>query len=216
MHTRFLRRRYIVDWKLQGSLCAHGLLYGGMVLVAVCGGIFLPLLWDLGDGVVDPHLEEQAIVMIYMHERFWVLALLCACIVMLGAIKFSHRIAGPLVRYKRNLRLMADGRLPTPLRTRKSDYLKEEVACLNAAVAGITARVEAIRKAQLAVRHEVLAVVARADQPAAGAFDALTAASSDLEHAVAAFRMHDPGDDRRLAAEPVPQLALAGAGAGGR
>ncbi len=215
MHKRFMRRRYIVDWKLQGSLCAHGLLYGGMVLVAVCGGIFLPLVWDLGDGLVRPHLEEQAIVMIYMHDRFWLLALLCACIVLLGAIKFSHRIAGPLVRYKRNLRLIADGRLPTPLRTRSSDYLKEEVACLNAAVAGVTARVEAIRKAQVAVRHEVLAIAERATE-AQGGVSALVAASAELEQALAAFTVHDPGDELNPVAEPAQRLQLAGAGTEGR
>jgi hypothetical protein len=150
-----------------------------------------------------------------MHDRFWLLALLCACIVLLGAIKFSHRIAGPLVRYKRNLRLIADGRLPTPLRTRASDYLKEEVACLNAAVAGVTARVEAIRKAQLAVRHEVLAIAERA-AVAQGDVSALVAASADLERALAAFSVHDPGDERNPVAEPAQGLQLAGAGTEGR
>ena len=109
MPRPFIRRRYIVDWKLQGSLCAHGLLYGSLVLVAICGGIFAPLMWDLGGSSQAQGLEEKAIVMLYMHERLWFLALLCAGIVVLGAIKFSHRIAGPLVRYKRNLRLLADG-----------------------------------------------------------------------------------------------------------
>lgn len=211
MNRRFLRRRYIVDWKLQGSLCAHGLLYGGLVLVAVCAGIFMPLVWELGDGVVESNYEEQAIVMIYMHDRFWLLALLCACIVMLGAIKFSHRIAGPLVRYKRNLRLMAEGRLPTPLRTRRSDYLKEEVACLNAAVAGIATRVEAIRSAQAAVRREVLAIADRSGAVTTAQVDALVAASTALEQAVGAFSMHDPGDERLPAENRTPQVQLAGA-----
>ena len=34
MTERFVRRRYIVDWGLQGNLLAHGLLYGGLSLVA--------------------------------------------------------------------------------------------------------------------------------------------------------------------------------------
>lgn len=202
MQRSFVRRRYIVDWKLQGSLCLHGLLYGLLVLVAVSCGIFLPLLWNLGEQTNLAGIEEQAIVMLYMHERFWFLAVTCAGIVVLGAIRFSHRIAGPLVRYKRNLRLLADGRLPPPLRTRDGDYLQEEVACLNAAVAGVGARVEAIRRAQLALRHEVFALTANA--PQSPQLAALCAASQELERQVAAFQPTDPGDD--LLPVAAPQL----------
>ena len=147
MNKRLLRRRFIVDWKLQGSLCAHGVLNGVLVLVTVSCGIFAPLLWNLRDGSELHRFEEQAIVMLYMHERFWLLAALCLCIVVLGAIRFSHRIAGPLVRYKRNLRLVAAGKLPPPLRTRRGDYLQEEVACLNDAVAGVASRLPALHEA---------------------------------------------------------------------
>lgn len=200
----FVRRRYIVDWKLQGSLIVHGLLYGLLVLVAISGGIFLPLLWNLGEQSNLAGLEEQAIVMLYMHERFWFLAAACAGIVVLGAIKFSHRIAGPLVRYKRNLRLLASGKLPPPLRTRDGDYLQEEVACLNAAVVGVAARIDAIRRAQLAVRHEVLALAAVAEGEQLAA---LVAASAELEQRVAAFQSADPGDELVTVVATAPAFA---------
>lgn len=210
MGTHFSRRRYIVDWKLQGSLCMHGLVHGGLVLAAIVAGIFVPLLWDLGADV-PAYETEQAIVMLYMHERLWLLALGCGVIVVLSAVKLSHRIAGPLVRYKRNLRLLADGKLPTPLRTRSGDYLKEEVACLNAAVAGIATRVEAIRQAQSVLRGEMAAVLARTSTATAGQFDGLIAASRHLEECVAAIAPFDPGDDRLPEPGAAPVVALAGA-----
>lgn len=201
MTRTYSRRRYIVDWQLQGSLIAHGLLYGGLVLVAIVGGIFLPLVWDLGDGGRPPQFEEQSIVMLWMHERLWYVMAICAAIVVVSAIRFSHRIAGPLVRYKRNLRLLAAGKLPPPLRTRPGDYLQEEVACLNAAVAGVSTRVEAIHRAQVAVQAEILALLARVPADRAGG-EALVAASRELEHRVREFVAHDPGDSR--ASNPVP------------
>ena len=207
MPRPFVRRRYIVDWKLQGSLCLHGLLYGMLVLVAISCGIFMPLLWNLGDQNNLAGLEEQAIVMIYLHERFWLLAAACAAIVVLGAVKFSHRIAGPLVRYKRNLRWLADGKLPPPLRTRNGDYLKEEVACLNAAVAGVSVRIEAIRKAQRALRRELHALAGGGVGAAAAPFAALLAADEELGRQLAGFREIDPGDE--LVAMPAPVSALA-------
>ncbi|MBX3462036.1 MAG: hypothetical protein KF830_02615 [Planctomycetes bacterium] len=212
MNRRILRWRYIVDWRLQGSLCAHGLLYGLLVLVAVCAGIFLPLLWNLRDVDRAVVLEEQAVVMVYMHERFWWLALWCFLIVVLGSIKFSHRIAGPLVRYKRNLRLMADGKLPAPLRTRAGDYLQEEVACLNRAVAGIAARVEAMQAAQAVLDRALHDALDRLPQAAASELEPVLAANRELERRLAAIERFDPRDDvlPEPVTAPVAALALAG------
>jgi hypothetical protein len=215
MNRPILRWRYIVDWKLQGSLCLHGLLYGLLVLVAVSAGIFLPLLWDLSDTDRAVMLEEQAVVMLYMHERFWWLSLWCFLIVVLGAVKFSHRIAGPLVRYKRNLRLMADGKLPSPLRTRPGDYLQEEVACLNAAVAGLAGRVEAMQAAQVVLDRELQAALTRVARPAAAELEPVLAASRDLQRCLATIQRHDTRDDVLPERRPARQAGLALAGTSG-
>lgn len=210
MQRTWKRRQFVVDWRLQGSLCLHALLYGGLVLAAFFGGIYGPLLWDLGRSPDALKYEEQAIVMLWMHDRIWLLMLLCAVIVVVSALKFSHRIAGPLVRYKRNLRLLADGALPPPLRTRPGDYLQEEVACLNAAVAGVAARVAAIRAAQAEVAAGVAALTAGgSDDPR---FAALATASHELARSVAAFTAVDPGDAARgtVPVAAVATLALAG------
>lgn len=209
MSRLFFRRRFIVDWQLQGSLCWHGLLYGCLVLVTVTAGIFLPLLWNLGDALDRPGFEEQAIVMLYMHDRFWLLAVVCCLIVTLGAMRFSHRIAGPLVRFKRNLRLLAEGKLPPPLRTRRSDYLKQEVACLNAAVAGVESRVQAVQQAQAAVQRELNRVLEQLSPQQARQLAALTAAAAELEQATGAFAHCDPGDEHAPDAEVTPQLVAA-------
>jgi hypothetical protein len=216
MNRRILRWRVIVDWRLQGSLCLHGLLYGSLVLVAVSAGIFLPLLWNLSDTGRAGVAEDQAVVMLYMHERFWWLALLCMLIVVLGAAKFSHRIAGPLVRYKRNLRLLADGKLPSTLRTRPGDYLQDEVACLNRAVAGIAARVESMHLAHTELHRQIEAAAARVSRQAAFELEPVFAASRELRRCIASIEPYDTKDDAvgQAMAVPVPKLVLAGGGEG--
>jgi len=194
--ARFRRWRYVVDWKLQGSLIAHGLLYGIVVLAAVGFGIFAPLLWSLGAESPDGGFEEQSIVMLYLHERFWMIAACCLVIVVVGAVRFSHRVAGPLVRYKRNLRLLADGKMPPPLRTRSADFLKEEVVVLNRAVAGVAARIEAIRRAQLDVRRRVAALEER--QEATPELRRLVDSCEQLDSAVRTFDHVDTPDDVAL------------------
>ena len=205
MTEPFVRRRYIVDWGLQGNLLAHGLLYGGLSLVALTAGIFVPLLWNLAGGGPVSSFEEQAIVMLYMHDRFWLPALVCAVIVVLSSVRLSHRIAGPLVRYKRNLRLLAEGRLPEPLRTRPNDHLKEEVACLNAAVGGIRTRVDAIRAAEARLQRELAASTA-------SMATSVQTAYAGLHQAIAAFTDVDTGDAAPRPAASSVRAALAMAG----
>lgn len=213
---RIVRWRYIVDWRLQGSLCLHSLLYGLLVLVAVSCGIFLPLMWNLSDADATRVFEEQAVVMLYMHDRFWWIALCCLAIVVLGGIKFSHRIAGPLVRYKRNLRLVAEGKLPSPLRTRAHDYLQEEVACLNRAVAGIAARVEQMQKAHAVLERELEAAAARVSRQAEFELEPVRAANRELARCLGAIQRFDTRDDVLLEVREAqqPELAFAGPGTG--
>ena len=192
--TRIRRLRYVVDWKLQGSLTAHGVVYGASVLAAIGFGIFAPLLWGLADTGAESGFEEQSIVMIYLHDRFWLIALLSLLVVVIGTVRFSHRVAGPMVRYKRNLVLLADGKLPPPLKTRRSDFLKEEVEILNRAVAGVGARAAAIRRAHAEVvrRVDALAAASGAGSPAV---QQLQVACAELERAAQTFEHVDTCDD---------------------
>lgn len=208
----FRRRRLVVDRPFQRSLCLHGIGLGVMVLVAVSLGIFVPLLWTLGERMPGKPTDlDSAVVMIYMHERFWATAGICLVLVTLGALRLSHRIAGPLVRYKRNLKLLAEGKLPPSLRTRRHDYLKEEVACLNAAVDGVRDRIEAIRAAHAAVRREVLAIVERQPRASAAQFEPLVAAQRELERCLSRFE--ETGELDAVRAVELPRgvvLAFAG------
>ncbi|MBZ0151225.1 MAG: hypothetical protein K8J09_06800 [Planctomycetes bacterium] len=208
MRTWLTRRRFIVDWKLQGSLVLHGLFYGGFVLVALAIGIFLPLIWNIGR-YADQQQEELSIVMLYMHERFLGIVAACAVVVVFSAVRSSHRIAGPLVRYKRNLRLLATGRLPEALRTRPGDYLGEEVACLNDAVEGVARRIDDIRAAHAALRTQL------ANTTAAGSLDpetlaSLQAADQALARSIDEFRRYETGDARGVLsnAADLPTLAI--------
>lgn len=191
---RLRRRRYIVDRKLQGSLVAHGVIYGVAVLAAVGLGIFAPLLWGLGDPRADQGFEEQSLVMIYLHERFWLIAGGSLLVVVLGAVRFSHRVAGPMVRFKRNLRLIAAGELPPPLRTRRDDFLKDEVEALNRAVAGVDERVTAIRRAQLEVRRRLRAFEEAQGEPSPQLRRAVEACE-ELDRAVRTFAHVDTPED---------------------
>lgn len=205
MTRTFQRRRILVDKGLQGRLCFAGLLHGGVVLAAVVVGILAPIVFELS-AVQPRRYEEQAIVMLYLHERLpWVL-LVGALAVVASSLRQSHRIAGPLVRFKRNLRLLAAGQLPPALHTRRRDLLKEEVACLNAAVEGVADRVGAIQDAQVQVRAAVADLIDASVDPDDRRLQALLRAVRGVDARLAAFTDCDPD------AEAAPTAASAATG----
>jgi hypothetical protein len=208
MIPRFQRRRFLVDRGLQGRLCVSGLLHGGVVLLAIVLCILAPLVLELS--AAQPHrFEEQAIVMLYLHERMpWVVAI-CAAILVAMALSQSHRIAGPLVRFKRNLRLVAEGQLPPPLRTRRGDLMKEEVACLNAAVDGVARRIDDVQDAHDGVRAALEDLLAASVDPHDRRLVALSDALRSLDRALAAFQPVDPGDSRPVVRPAAPAETVA-------
>lgn len=192
---RLRRWRYLVDWTLQGALMTQGVVYGSIALLAVCVGVFGPLLWNFEESSVDGVDAELSLVLLYLHERFWWVVGAAIVLVVIGALRFSHRVAGPMVCFKRNLRMLGRGELPGDLRTRRSAFLRREVDCLNQAVAGIGERVDAIRMAQLAVRRRLSDCIATTFDESPE-LEHLVSACEQLERAVLAFRHVDTGDEQ--------------------
>jgi hypothetical protein len=114
-----------------------------------------------------------------------------------------------MVRYKRNLRLLADGKIAPPLRTRRTDFMKEEVSCLNEAMFGVGERVDAIRCAQIDLARKLDACVA-ANSEVPRELTAVVAACGELGRAISTFQQVPEGVEVEPVAEPVAELVLAG------
>lgn len=207
----FRRRRLVVDQKLQWSICGHTIVHGIWLLVLVAVGLFSPLLLALRDGAPNEAYDTDiATVMLYMHHRFWWVAAFGCVAIALGALRFSHRIAGPMVRFKRNLRWLGEGRLPAPLVTRSGDFFKAEVDCLNQAVAGVQQRLETIQAAHAVLRRELgTAIDAVRASAATVDLSALVAAEAQLAAGLERFTQL-PDVDAVSPCEAAPELALVG------
>lgn len=193
----FWRRRWIVDAPFQWSLITRSLVQTLLTLLFVSIGIFGPIVQRMAakDGA---NADDPAIVMLYMHGRFWWIAGACLLLAAFSALLVSHRIAGPLVRFKRNLRWLGEGRLPVPLRTRDGDHMQPEVECLNAAVEGLGKRLHAVQAAGEAVRTALRQCARELEvgsEPAAmAAMKVALAAADRLSSDLAAFE-HGVGAD---------------------
>lgn len=142
----FRRRRLIVDREFQGSIVWRVAVQTGITLFLVSLGMFGPVLVELMKNGGSGASAETAVVMLYLHGRFWWVAAGAMLLAIGMAVHTSHQIAGPLVRFNRVLAALGRGQFPPPLRTRPRDYLKKEVEVLNDAVAGIRTRVDELRR----------------------------------------------------------------------
>ncbi len=131
--ARFLRRRhYIVNRALQLQLVAMSvgqMLFFGTVLST---GLFLPLAIQLLGGPIDsPVTERAAAYFLNLHSTFWWAAVLAFLVVFLHAVYTSHRLAGPLYRFRVAIETLNEGRVPRAVNLRNGDFLQPEAVVLN-------------------------------------------------------------------------------------
>jgi hypothetical protein len=148
--VRTLRRRrtFIVDRRFQYNLIARAVVFILFTILVMGVGLFLPMVRGVQQSPQDPSTDYDTVTaFLYMHEHFWPMAAVVMVVALLGVVHVSHRIAGPLVPFKRDLRAVGEGRFPRPLVTRPGDYLKEEVEIFNEMVEGLSTRFDAIKRA---------------------------------------------------------------------
>jgi methyl-accepting chemotaxis protein len=149
---KIYRRQFIVNRRFQFEMMVRAGVYavGGMLIL--CIGIFYPLFKDLESGN-DSSAASTA--MLYLHEHFWPVAILCVSLALLISVQISHRIAGPLYRFKKEFKSLGDGVIPARMWTRKRDYLKEELHVFNNAMVSLTAAVHAIQHGEYELKTAV-------------------------------------------------------------
>lgn len=106
------------------------LLYIGLILLTSTALVFLGPVIELLYGGTSDRTRVAADQLLWLHAAVW--PALVLVLVAMGAVLVatSHRIAGPLVRFKRVFAAVRDGRLPARVRLRRGDFLTTEAAVL--------------------------------------------------------------------------------------
>jgi len=147
------RRRRVIVEGFHGRFVAVQLawLAGLMVLLAVL--LFTPLIGSLLRDTSGDSLEA-ANRFLLLHETLWPLLFGLFAAAAAVTIRMSHRVAGPLVRFRRLFGQMAAGDFTEDVVTRREDYLRDEAAALQQMVVAVRGRV---RRAQAALRSANIA-----------------------------------------------------------
>ncbi len=149
------RRRFYVDG-FQVRLLVLNCIYFLTILLVLTITSFGPVAQRLADESISSAARaEMANLFLTLHSRYWFVAL--AVFVLLGvhSLYVSHRIAGPLYRFRKTFEEVAGGNLSIKLRIRKHDYLRRDESSINEMIASLRTRVGNVRKHQKDVSARV-------------------------------------------------------------
>jgi hypothetical protein len=130
----FLRRRtFVINRQLQFGILLTSLGYVAFLVVVVSFALFTPLVLQLRHP--DDHsaaTSDAALQILYLHKTYWLPVALTLLAIALHSVATSHRIAGPVYRFRRVFEAMRAGVVPGPVKLRKSDYFRPEMDSVNA------------------------------------------------------------------------------------
>jgi hypothetical protein len=125
------RRTLFVDRELQGTLLWRVLLYWQFFVIST-SLLLLAREYYVApfDGIAD------ALRMTYLrYSPVLFASLIVLPIVMLDVLRITNRVAGPMLRLRRGLREVADGRPAQPINFRKEDFWRDMASDFNRAAA---------------------------------------------------------------------------------
>ena len=124
------RRHFLWD-TVQPRFLGLSFCYVVVVIAAVAGGLFVPLMLELNHLPISS-VEAQRVADQFelLHSRFWPVVAVVSVLLLVHGVFFSHRIAGPLYRFRRIFQSVASGDLTVRTSIRKADYLHVEAQCL--------------------------------------------------------------------------------------
>lgn len=162
------RRHFLWD-TVQPRFLGLSLLYVAIVIASFAGALFLPLMLQL-DHLPLSSAEAQRVADQFelLHSRFWPAVAIVLLLLLVHGIFFTHRIAGPLYRFRRIFQSVASGDLTVRTSIRRSDYLHAEAKCLGEMVDALRekiARIEAHHAAMAPQLERLKAAAARGAMP---------------------------------------------------
>jgi len=144
MARTFLNKRMIVS-RMQYRLLLGNLLYLFSVVVLFFAALVAPVIMDLFDDSLSAAARDQAArQLLVLHERVWFAVPIIVALCIFHSIIVSHRIAGPLYRFKRIFADMGNGDLTMHVRVRRSDYLSHEADVMTDTIRSLADRISAI------------------------------------------------------------------------
>lgn len=193
MKPRLHTRRYFLKDSCQPRIMTMSLVHQGFVFVAFSAALFIPLMWQLNKsslGTIEAH--HAADEFLALHQTIWPALPLALFLVGLHSLFFSHRIAGPMYRFRQIFTAVANGDLTVQARIRKHDYMHAEAERLQAMLDALRGKIHEIEQgaeeSAIAIRQLRQAIAAGSTQDAHALLTLIEAGQDRLTKGVHQFR----------------------------
>jgi methyl-accepting chemotaxis protein len=173
------RKRYIIDKKLQFRLLIYNGIYLLVIILAVGAGLFLPLVLDLSNPNLSVAQQGEVVnKILYLHSRLSPILLLVFLLLIAHSVVVSHRIAGPLYRFRATFNQVAQGDLSRTTKIRKGDFLLNEQAKIEEMIEALRSRLHHIKNEHAVMERSLQAL---AECPLGGSNEELAAIIAQLK-----------------------------------
>ncbi len=127
----FIQRRYLLWDTVQPRFLAVNMAHQGLVFMTFAGSLFVPLMIKLHNTPLSsPEAGTIGYQFTVLHDSIWPAFPIALALIVIHSVFFSHRIAGPLYRFRNVFKALADGDLTVSTKIRKGDYLHREAGGL--------------------------------------------------------------------------------------
>lgn len=137
------------------TLLAWTAVLGVGFVLAVMG----PLAWTMAAGTGD---QTAADALLALHDRLWIPMFVFGGGFALVVVRVTHRVAGPLFRFRQAFGEIGRGNLDVMVRIRRRDFLHQESRAIETMLCELSARVERAKQATAAIDRELTALSAHA------------------------------------------------------
>jgi methyl-accepting chemotaxis protein len=131
----FVQRRYLLWDTVQPRFLAVSMVHQSLVFLVFAGSLFVPLILKLHNTPLSsPEAGAIGYQFTTLHESIWPAFPLALMLILIHSVFFSHRIAGPLYRFRNVFKAISEGDLMVDTKIRTHDYLQREAEGLETMV----------------------------------------------------------------------------------
>jgi general secretion pathway protein G len=152
------KRRIIIVDGFQAQWVLTLLVWVAALLAAFAALLIGPPVWQMIMGDASHSDLETASALLALHDRLWLPLAALFLALALVVIKLTHRVAGPLYRFRVVFGELAKGNLAVSAKIRKNDYLQLECQAIEAMVEQIAGRVKSAQAAVSELQDELATV----------------------------------------------------------
>lgn len=158
----FRRRNYLIDRNFQFRIIAASVGYVAFYVFMMAAATFAPVFLELRSsypGSFRAYLLANSFLQ--LHRYIWPAALFIVVIVIIHALFFSHKMAGPMYRFRQIFLALKAGKVPGEQRLRKGDYLQSEMTLINEMLDSLRSKAANIQETQKAIAGAIAGIMQR-------------------------------------------------------